>query len=714
MQGYRDSLLVDGPCNLVQHFIQCLPPIFFRKREMSQKKKGTNDNVRVMVRVRPFNQKEITEAGGTPECTLEVNTDTIITAISPASDGQRREDSFPFDRVFWSMPPEQVQAPVAFAEQEDVYVIVGQPQLDSMFAGYNGCIFAYGQTSSGKTHSMMGYPGTGRGITPRICEELFLRIESAMESGKNTTFEVKLSFLEIYNEKVQDLMSKKREDLKIVHDPQKGPLVKGLTEKTVTTWEEVDRALTIGMEHRTTAATAMNDRSSRSHAVVVLALEMVDTLGKVGTKSIVRPRRSRANLVDLAGSEKVFKSKVEGTNLKEAIGINQSLTCLGRVIDGLVEQHSHIPYRDSVLTSLLADSLGGNSRTTMLAALSPAAVNYEETLSTLRYASRARKIVNVVRVNEDPTTTLIRELQEQLARMRESVLNGDVDSLQALIGTDQPITAGVMAQKTQELEAVINQIQALEEKEKAEEEIREQKWHAEREQIEARHNAELMEIQQLRDNLRQQKEELAARAQVLQADVKSKQRGLILNRMQGLTRLAAAKLKAEEHDEQKKNLQREMIINRLRSNSEKKRYKEMIESAKEVKTQALHWEKRSLELEADLKGAQQKVRQLEEQKKGGVGRGMGYLGLGGRGKGGKGQPPPIPKCDDCKARDADVQCPQCNGALLCLSCNDRRHRLMEEQRLQVQQIRGAALSPSRIAYQQPAAYTMRITQGGLY
>eukprot|EP00669_Euglena_mutabilis_P013747 TRINITY_DN873_c0_g1_i1.p1 TRINITY_DN873_c0_g1~~TRINITY_DN873_c0_g1_i1.p1 ORF type:complete len:681 (+),score=243.03 TRINITY_DN873_c0_g1_i1:227-2044(+) len=593
------------------------------------------------------------------------------------------------------MPAEQVRAGVPFAEQEDVYKAVGTPQLDSMFEGYNGCIFAYGQTSSGKTHSMMGYPGHGRGVTPRLCEELFHRIDDAKESKKNTTYDVKVSFLEIYNEKVQDLLSRKREDLKIVHDPQKGPVVKGLTEKSATSWNEVDHLLTVGMEHRTTAATAMNDRSSRSHAVVVLALDMVDILGQVGTKQISRPRRSRANLVDLAGSEKVGKSKVEGANLKEAIGINQSLTCLGRVIDGLVEQHSHIPYRDSVLTSLLADSLGGNSRTTMLAALSPAAVNYEETLSTLRYASRARKIVNVVRINEDPTAALIRELQDQLSRMRESVMSGDMEGLQGMMGTDGPVTANLMAQKQQELEAVIGQIQALEEKERIEEEIRQQKWQAEREEIETRHNKELLEIQELRDNLRKQKEELAQRAEVLQADVKSKQRGLILNRMQGLTRLAAAKIKAEEHDEQKKNLQREMIINRLRSNSEKKRYKEMIESAKEVKEQATTWERKTLELEAELKAAQEQIRVLEERKRGGV----GLMGKGGVphtiGGGGPGKPKPFPKCDDCKVRDADVQCPQCNGALLCLGCNDRRHRMLEQQRIQAQQIRGMALAPTR-------------------
>lgn len=559
---------------------------------------------------------------------------------------------------------------------------------------------------------MMGWPGHGRGVTPRLCEELFVRIESAKEMRKNTTYEVKLSFLEIYNEKVQDLLSRKREDLKIIHDPKMGPIVKNLSERTVTCWDDVDRCLAVGMEHRTTAATAMNDRSSRSHAVVVIAMEMVDTFGQVGNKTISRPRRSRANLVDLAGSEKVSKSKVEGTNLKEAIGINQSLTCLGRVIDGLVEQHSHIPYRDSVLTSLLADSLGGNSRTTMLAALSPAAINYDETLSTLRYASRARKIVNVVRVNEDPTTTLIRELQEQLARMRESVLNGDVDGLQQMLGSDTPITAGIMAQKAQELETVINQIQALEEKERIEEEVREQKWQAEREVIEARHNAELEEIQKLRDSLRQQKEELAARAEVLQKDVKTKQRGLILNRMQGLTRLAAAKLKAQEHDEQKKNLQREMIVNRLRSNSEKKRYKNMIDQAKDVKAQAEHWERRTAELEAELRAAQQQVKELEERKRGPGGRGGGKGGFGGRGQ--PGQPQPFPKCDDCKVRDADVQCPQCNNALLCIGCNDRRHRLMEEERARAQQIRGAALSPARSAFQPPAYPVRAITQGAGY
>lgn len=668
------------------------------------KKKGSNDNVRVMVRVRPFNQKEINEVGGIPECTLAVNSDTILTCTAPEADGTNREDSFPFDHVFWSLPQDQVKSPVAIAGQEDVYKGVGVPQLESMFDGFNGCIFAYGQTSSGKTHSMMGYPGHGRGITPRLCEELFLRIEDFKQSKPNTTYEVKVSFLEIYNEKVQDLLSKKREDLKIAHDPQRGPVVRGLIERKVTTWEEVEKTLDSGMDNRSTAATAMNDKSSRSHAVVVLAVDMEDNLGTAMGKKITRPRRARSNLVDLAGSEKVGKSKVEGTGLKEAIGINASLTCLGRVIDGLVDGHSHIPYRDSVLTSLLADSLGGNSRTTMLAALSPAAINYEETMSTLRYAARARKIVNVVRVNEDPTATLIRELQEQLSKMRESVMSGDVEGLQGIIGTDGPITANVMAQKTEELETVINEIRAMEAKEKAEEEVREQKWQAEREQIEERHNAELREIQELRDNLRKQKEELGQRAEVLQKDLKQKQRGLILNRMQGLTRLAAAKLKAEEHDQEKKNLQREMIVNRMRSASEKKKYKEMIDSAKGVKAVAEEWESKAQELEDELREAQEQIRALEDQKMVGAAAARpGHVGRHPYATDGaityrpapNMAPLPFPKCDDCKTRDAEVQCPQCNGAVLCNVCNRRRHTMMVEQRLQVQQLRGAALSPNR-------------------
>jgi|UniRef100_A0A7S4FYE6 kinesin family protein 1 len=595
-------------------------------------KKAANDNVRVMVRVRPFNSKEINENGGQiPFCTVEVNSETVITSKPPPGEAGN-EHSFPFDHIFWSLPADQMPAPVPFADQPDVYNIVGVPQLDSMFDGYNGCIFAYGQTSSGKSHSMMGYEGKGRGVSPRMCEEMFARIEEAKEAKKNTTYSVKVAMLQIYNEQVQDLLKKGGPNLKIVNDPQKGPTVRGLIEKDVHSWDEVNQILDQGIANRSVAATAMNATSSRAHTVIQLSLDMVDELGQVGAKKISRPRRSRANLVDLAGSEKISKSKVEGANLKEAIGINQSLTCLGRVIDHLVDGKPHIPYRDSVLTTLLADSLGGNSRTTMLAALSPAAINYDETVSTLRYASRARKIVNQVKVNEDPTAALIRELQEELAKMKQSVLTGDVDTLQQIMGTDQPISAANMAAKTQELETVIEQIAALEQKEQEEEEKREQQWISERSELEARHNEELAEIEGMRAQLEQQKVQLEEQQQQLQANLKVKQRGVIMNRMQGLTRLAAAQQKAAEHDETKKDLQREMIVNRLRTSSEKQKYKQAIDEARAVQRNAATDEERCRNLEQELEAARAYIAQLEIRKFGPQGKagkgGGGYAAMG--------------------------------------------------------------------------------------
>ena len=205
----------------------------------------------------------------------------------------------------------------------------------------------------------------------------------------------------MYNEKVKDLTKPKGKDekpLEVYQDPKAGPIVKGLSHTVVTNWEQVTALLQKGSMVRATGSTAMNDRSSRSHALVQLLLSQEEVIGTVGKKDIFRKRSSRINLVDLAGSEKISKSKVEGVGLTEATNINKSLTTLGRIIDALIDHSPYVPYRDSVLTMLLSDSLGGNARTTMLATLSPTWNNFEETLSTLRYASRARKVVNVVKV----------------------------------------------------------------------------------------------------------------------------------------------------------------------------------------------------------------------------------------------------------------------------------------------------------------------------
>eukprot|EP00667_Euglena_gracilis_P002644 EG_transcript_2649 len=585
------------------------------------------------------------------------------------------------------MPDSQVKAGVPESDQADVYKIVGVPQLDSMFEGYNGCIFAYGQTSSGKTHTMMGTEGEGRGVTPRLCEELFVRIaqkESLPDDLKKTTYSVKISFLEIYNEKVQDLLSKKStgHDLKIVHDPLLGPVVKGLTEHVVTTWDEVNRLLLHGMHTRTTASTAMNDASSRSHAVVQISLDMEDALGVVGMKRISRQRRSRANLVDLAGSEKVSKSKVEGANLKEAIGINQSLTCLGRVIDALVENKPHIPYRDSVLTCLLADSLGGNSRTSMVAALSPAAVNYDETLSTLRYASRARRIINRIKVNEDPAAALIRELQEELAKMREGVLTGM--GVPGGFGEGGMATEAEMAERTAEVQEALAKLQELQARDEVAEQEREMKWEAERQRIQQKHELEMTRLKQEQDELEQQKVELEEQHVVLREEIDMKRKAHIMNMFKHGAQISMEKQKRDQTIEQQKKLRHELIVQRFRSASQRARLQALEEEA----ARAGSLKARATHLEQELQAAKRQTEVLELQ----ILRSREYdpkdltdprnpIHMAGMPTGEE-VVYDGPLCDMCLEQPAQYRCTEapCSGDLYCVWCDANQHRRADKRK----------------------------------
>uniref|UniRef100_A0A8B9MP09 Kinesin family member 13A n=1 Tax=Accipiter nisus TaxID=211598 RepID=A0A8B9MP09_9AVES len=291
--------------------------------------------------------------------------------------------------------------------QEVVFKCLGEGILEKAFQGYNACIFAYGQTGSGKSFSMMGN-AEQLGLIPRLCCALFQRI--SVEENESHTFKVEVSYMEIYNEKVRDLLDPKgsRQSLKVREHKVLGPYVDGLSQLAVTNFEDIESLMSEGNKSRTVAATNMNEESSRSHAVFNIIV-------------------SKVSLVDLAGSERVSKTGAAGERLKEGSNINKSLSTLGLVISSLADQaagkgkNKFVPYRDSVLTWLLKDNLGGNSQTAMIATISPAADNYEETLSTLRYADRAKRIVNHAVVNEDPNARVIRELREEVEKLKEQL-----------------------------------------------------------------------------------------------------------------------------------------------------------------------------------------------------------------------------------------------------------------------------------------------------
>jgi kinesin family protein 1 len=352
------------------------------------------------------------------------------TVLVPPTDNRAIKDPgrkvFAFDRSYWSFD----KAAPNYAGQDNLFTDLGRPLLDNAFQGYNNCIFAYGQTGSGKSYSMMGY-GKEAGIIPNICQDMFRRI-GEMQQDKNLRCTVEVSYLEIYNERVRDLLNPANKgNLKVREHPSTGPYVEDLAKLVVGSFQEIEHLMDEGNKARTVAATNMNETSSRSHAVFTLMLtqKRFDPETKMAME-----KAAKISLVDLAGSERATSTGATGARLKEGAEINRSLSTLGRVIAALADLSTgtkkkkgaagQVPYRDSVLTWLLKDSLGGNSMTAMIAAISPADINYDETLSTLRYADSAKRIKNHAVVNEDANARMIRELKEELALLRGKLGGG--------------------------------------------------------------------------------------------------------------------------------------------------------------------------------------------------------------------------------------------------------------------------------------------------
>ncbi|KAH9420263.1 Kinesin-like protein kif3c, partial [Dermatophagoides pteronyssinus] len=298
------------------------------------------------------------------------------------------------------------------SKQEEIYADVCHPLVESVLNGFNGTIFAYGQTGTGKTYTMEGV-AHDPGVIPRS----FIHIFSHIGRSSHKQFLVRSSYLEIYQEEIRDLLStntNKRLELRERSDI--GVYVKDLSSFVCKNVTEIERVLAKGRQNRAVGATNMNEHSSRSHAIFMITVEHIEKDSSMATEHV---RVGKLNLVDLAGSERQIKTKTVGQRQKEAIKINLSLSALGNVISALVDGRStHIPYRDSKLTRILQDSLGGNARTVMMANIGPAGYNYEETLITLRYANRAKNIKNKPRVNENPKDTLLKEFQAEIDRLR--------------------------------------------------------------------------------------------------------------------------------------------------------------------------------------------------------------------------------------------------------------------------------------------------------
>ncbi|CAD8134780.1 unnamed protein product [Paramecium octaurelia] len=388
----------------------------------SAKQLTSNDNFKVVVRVRPPLQREVID--GRFISTIQVSPDHKkiclyeyynIDLVDPEhleeylnNPNSYTMHTFSFDYVY-----DQDNT------QEEVYDNTARHAVLSALQGFNATIMAYGQTGTGKTYTMEGFKynciDPQRGIIPRAIEEIFKHISNG--SNESTTFMVRVSYLQIYNEVISDLLRSDRQNLHIREDKKRGVFVEGLSEWAVRNPSEIYSLIQKGAQSRATASTKMNDVSSRSHAVFIIIVEQMTEIDN--HKSI---KVGKLNLVDLAGSERVRVTGATGRRLEESKKINQSLSCLGNVISALIEQKTHIPYRDSKITRLLEDSLGGNCKTTMMGMISPAIDAFLETLSSVKFANRAKNIKNKATINEDvDQKALLRKYECELQRLRKEL-----------------------------------------------------------------------------------------------------------------------------------------------------------------------------------------------------------------------------------------------------------------------------------------------------
>lgn len=405
------------------------------------------------------------------QCLVEMDPITQATKLlvpddkDPANSRSRtrkvyEEKEFTFDNSFWSFDKSDTH----YAHQDEVYNALGEEFLDHNFEGYHTCIFAYGQTGSGKSYTMMGTPDQP-GLIPRTCEDLFQRIEA--NEIPNISYNVRVSYFEVYNEHVRDLLAPRQDPphyLRIRESPTEGPYIKDLTDAPVKSISEIMRYMKLGDANRTIASTKMNDTSSRSHAVFTIMLKQIHH--DMDTDETTE-RLARIRLVDLAGSERAKATEATGARLREGSNINKSLTTLGRVIAALADpRHSRqgvgkrskdvVPYRDSILTWLLKDSLGGNSKTAMIACISPA--DYDETLSTLRYADQAKRIRTRAKVNQDHVSAAEREAQ--IHAMNEQIRMLEMQ-LSLTEGRKQREGEKAMEEKLDEYQGQVGKLQRL-------------------------------------------------------------------------------------------------------------------------------------------------------------------------------------------------------------------------------------------------------------
>mmetsp|Transcript_87412 Transcript_87412/g.155035 ORF Transcript_87412/g.155035 Transcript_87412/m.155035 type:complete len:784 (+) Transcript_87412:57-2408(+) len=537
-------------------------------------KKSSGECVKVVVRVRPLSGKEISEGR---EVIAVMDIKRGIAILKKPGGADRESKDFTFDAVF-----------DASMSQQQIFDDTAADILDSVMDGFNGTIFAYGQTGAGKSHTMTG-PQDGppelQGLLPRAFSHIFTNIDTT----KDTKYLVRGSFLEIYNEEIRDLLSKNpKERCELKDSPNSGVYVKDLSAFVVKGVDEMEKVLQSGLSNRAVSATNMNETSSRSHSIFMITVEQC-AMGADGEGHI---RVGKLNMVDLAGSERQSKTGATGERLKEATKINLSLSALGNVISALVDGKSaHIPYRDSKLTRLLQDSLGGNTKTVMVANIGPADYNYDETASTLRYAYRAKSIKNKPRINEDPKDAMIREYQEEIMRLKAEL---EAEGMTMEIAPDGTMTMVEKAPQAPRVEKQIEYVEKVVEKTVEREVIIEQGPSPE-------------EVAEMEAQLRQQAEEARLTAEAKRAEVAAQRDIADAERKRLLT---------EVDKEEKRQLQEQQKKMELQAKLANMEDKMMV--GKQVMEQAIQQEAELKRQQRRLKKQQEReeeLRQREEQQR---------------------------------------------------------------------------------------------------
>jgi hypothetical protein len=533
----------------------------------------------VAVRCRPMNGKE---RGAEFKEIVQVDQSlNQMSVFNPKDPPGSKPKLYTFDYAYGSQ-----------STQKQVYEQCASQIITSVLEGYNGTIFAYGQTGTGKTHTMEGErnSNTNKGIIPRAFEHVFKIIKGTTDKR----WMVQASMLELYNEDIGDLLTKSEEKLKLKMNQDGSVYVDGLSYLAVKDENDCMKLLDTGSKNKEVASTDMNERSSRSHCIFSLVVES----SEVGVDGEEHIKKGKLNLVDLAGSERQKKTKSTGQQFKEACSINLSLVTLGNVIQALVEKTStHVPYRDSKLTRLLQDSLGGNAKTLMLAAVGPADYNHDETTNTLRYANRAKNIKNIPKINENPKDAKIREMQDEIEMLKKKIAEGlkgmkgfNLESLMAKGGDGHS-----------------DQLKLLEQQIREEEEILEKQAEEERRNISEMQNIDKKKREELMLKLRKQQEKEEAerkeKERILQ-ELKDKEENLLVGKKQNEEEM-------KKYSEELERMRKEVEEKNRRQNEMQKEIANTYMIAEELNNKLLS-NKGNMQLKAQTSGKLSKL--LEQQR----------------------------------------------------------------------------------------------------